>query len=105
MLQEIETETAPEMTIALIQDESTGTEHLNLTQAITVYPIPVTNELRLQATEVEIQQVHLFDLQGRLLQRFSNVQKIPMHLLPSGTYWLQIFTDKGTISKKIEKVK
>lgn len=74
--------------------------------AVRVYPNPVQNTLFVNVTDAQIQQIHIFDISGKLVKEIitdNNTLNINIQDLNSGLYQLQIITDKGLISKKLIK--
>lgn len=67
---------------------------------ILVYPNPSEGILKVQSSEKLI-KAYLFDLKGKQLRTFENVEHLNTEGLSSGTYILQILTEKGTRSKRI----
>lgn len=70
---------------------------------LSVYPNPTKSNINI-VCDTDIKSVELFDLQGRLLQKFSAIQNqaiINMSKQLSGVYFIKVNTDKGI---KVEKV-
>lgn len=78
-----------------------------LDESILVYPNPTHDEVTVQNDSSPIQQVRWYDLQGKLIveKNYSNHStihtKIPSNA--KGLYILQVVTEQGVITKKIEK--
>ena len=78
-----------------------------LDESILVYPNPTHDEITVQNDSSPIQQVRWYDLQGKLIveKNYSNHStihtKIPSNA--KGLYILQVITEQGVITKKIEK--
>ncbi|MFN3839139.1 MAG: T9SS type A sorting domain-containing protein [Cyclobacteriaceae bacterium] len=94
-----------------IQDPITGIEN-ELASAIQVYPNPVTDWLRVEATGIEgTVSLALFNLQGQNLH-LSEIQpdqgniryQVNMSTMPSGLYLLRMETIKGTVIRKVAKI-
>lgn len=70
---------------------------------IDVYPNPASTYLILEIGDQGLRnseyKTHIFDMQGRLLWqhsgRWSRQQKIPLHFLPNGLFFLQIRSEDG----------
>jgi hypothetical protein len=72
-----------------------------------IFPNPVEDKLMIENKQLLLEQISLFDLQGRLLFRANNINSysyiIEMKQYISGMYFLQIQTTKGFITRKIIK--
>ena len=72
----------------------------------TIFPVPATEVLNINNKQsLPIQFLQIMDSQGRLLNRlpFTNQlvqQNIDISTYPTGTYFLQIFTKEGFLTKK-----
>ncbi|MGQ8335613.1 M1 family aminopeptidase [Sunxiuqinia sp. A32] len=74
---------------------------------ITIYPNPVTNELYISLDQSEkIQSVAISDVNGKIIEQFKELpsNKINVSQLASGTYFLQLETDKKGYRKQFLKV-
>jgi hypothetical protein len=69
---------------------------------VTIYPNPTTDVINIVSDET-IEQLRLFDLQGRELKFVKNISLIDLSLLPKGVYLLTIKTDKTFQSQRIIK--
>ncbi|AWV99393.1 alpha-amylase family glycosyl hydrolase [Arcticibacterium luteifluviistationis] len=69
-------------------------------QNILVYPNPSEGVLKVQSSE-KLKGANLFNMKGEKLRTFENVKYLNTEGLNSGTYILQILTEKGTHSKRI----
>jgi hypothetical protein len=74
---------------------------------LTVSPVPANNYLRIESKSGEqIQTVHIYDMQGRLLQtkesEHSNVVEMNRNDLPSGQYILRVFFKDAVASQFIQ---
>ena len=76
-----------------------------LEKSISIYPNPVDKVLHIDPANVGIRYLEVFDLQGRLIIKASEVQdnQIDVSALPQGIYILKIETDKGIMTKKLVK--
>jgi len=72
--------------------------------AISIYPNPTTGELRIRNYELEIKDIQVFDVMGR---SYSPPLEWPGEVnishLPAGTYFVQVTTEKGVVTKKVVK--
>lgn len=76
---------------------------LNMTE---IYPNPTTGEFRVQNSELRIENVEVYDVYGKLITSVKvedNSIVIDLSDNASGVYFTRIFTEKGTITKRIVK--
>lgn len=72
--------------------------------ALSIYPNPTNDFLQIE-TDHEIQKVTLTDISGKQLWvAKSNKKQVNISELSAGIYFIQIETNKGTITKKIQKL-
>lgn len=79
---------------------------INLEELVNVYPNPVHDELRIESSEVTLQKVEFFDLNGRMVVSevlSSGSSVLQVGHLQSGAYIVRIMTEKGIVSKRIVK--
>jgi hypothetical protein len=87
-----------------------GIASTTLSNQISVYPNPTSNELRITNYELRITAVEIFDFLGRR-QCLNFVQQpkaedtmvINISNLPNGIYFVMITTEKGRVTKKVIK--
>lgn len=80
---------------------STSAELEEQIEAVTIYPVPASTELRVAAT-TEIMQIRLFDLSGRLLSSHQTVSleaKINVSGMASGVYFAEILLTSGEVRR------
>jgi uncharacterized repeat protein (TIGR01451 family) len=74
---------------------------------LTVYPNPVRQQIFL-ASELNLEEVRLISIEGRILQQIQpNKLKTSLDVsaLPQGIYFLEIYSPKGKVVKRIMKLK
>lgn len=74
---------------------------------VTVFPNPVYQTLNLEAG-INLDKIRLISLEGRVLQEtFPNAiqTSLDVSALPQGIYFLEIYSAKGKITKRIMKLK
>ncbi len=76
-------------------------EQTDLSQHISVYPNPATNEINIQSS-LAIQAVRILDLQGKELIKTTG-GKVSISNLSRGVYMIEITTPKGVGMKKFIK--
>jgi hypothetical protein len=72
----------------------------------TLYPNPTTGEFRIQNSECRIQSVEVYDVYGKLMTSIEvddHAVTIDASSFASGVYFTRVYTDKGTITKRIVK--
>ena len=75
-----------------------------LKDAITIYPNPVSNVLNIKNAGIEIENVNIYDLNGRLIKRIQiDHNQIDVSQLPKGIYILEIETPVGILREKLVK--
>ena len=83
--------------------EALGT-HQVTDNAVQLYPNPADNYLHINANGKEIQNISIYNLQGRVLLSVQNVtDKIDIRDFVSGLYIVSVKTDKGTGTYKLIK--
>jgi len=85
---------------------------------IQLYPNPARNELHVQSSKFKVQSIEFYDIFGRKLYEYNNSYGlmvlrsyglttdgvvINISHLPSGIYFVKIFTDQGEVVKKFIK--
>jgi hypothetical protein len=81
-------------------------ENIHNLDNIKIYPNPTDNLLFIDTTEKQIQEIEIFDLQGRLLKTIKeNKEKYQIDIsnFSSATYLVKLSTEKGSQTVKIVK--
>ena len=97
---DIESEKSEEVCATTLED---GIDELN--SSLYIHPNPTNDRLYIE-TEVEIEEIAVYDVYGRRLQSIVNNQQslsIDVADLKSGIYFIKINTNKGNIVKRIIK--
>lgn len=79
---------------------------INPNDFVNVYPNPVVDNIKIESKGVNIQQIELFSLEGRLilsLPTVENYNNISLTELQNGFYIIRVKTDVGTAVKRIMK--
>jgi len=75
-----------------------------LNEAITIYPNPVSNVLNIKNAGIEIENVKIYDVNGRLVKEVAlDHNQIDLSQLPKGIYILSIETAVGILREKLIK--
>lgn len=82
-----------------------GTDEFNLNNSLTLYPIPVKDNLNFSFKNNEItSSISIYNLLGQLIQTVTNPSdSIDVSNLQSGSYLIKVITDKGISSGKFVK--
>ena len=69
---------------------------------LSIHPNPSSGQFFIETQDIEIQQISLFDISGKMIfQQFDFNKNIPLSIEQFGTFFLKIQTDKGVVSRKI----
>jgi len=75
-----------------------------LKESISIYPNPVTDVLTIESSSVAIDNIKVYDLRGRLVEKYDGVNnQINVSHLQKGIYILYIDTAVGVLKKKLVK--
>lgn len=69
---------------------------------IHIYPNPTIEEVFVESKDIEIQNITLIDLAGKVIKKVD--KNIPLSIPFVGTYFLKIETDKGWVMRKVVKL-
>jgi len=97
--------TIEDSTLALFVN-CTSIENMEKAQYFHIYPNPSKDVIRIHNTSNQpIKEVEILSMDGQLLRhiRFENSENINVSELPSGLFYLRIYTDEGVIVKKFVK--
>ncbi|MBL4654402.1 MAG: T9SS type A sorting domain-containing protein, partial [Bacteroidia bacterium] len=76
---------------------------------VEIYPNPATDNIHIDAGNLKVQVVKLYDILGSLVlkQEFSKLQYIDINTsnIPVGVYILTLETNKGTVTRRVDIVK
>ncbi|GGE23139.1 T9SS type A sorting domain-containing protein [Psychroflexus salis] len=95
--------TNPEGSVATFwTDTLSSTDFENV--KLSIYPNPTTNLLHIESEEATVQQIEIFNLEGKqVFQSYNKNHPIEVGHLSAGLYILKIQTEKGSLTKKFEK--
>lgn len=86
-----------------IEGSTLGTDEIVFdSTSIKVYPNPTSDYINID-TKDKIKQAFLSDMSGKKISVTLNNNKIDLRALPTGSYFLTLETEKGTVVKKIIK--
>jgi hypothetical protein len=91
----------PQYTATIIS----GTAEPEWATGLKIYPNPTTGQFSIETQDVDIQQVTVLDISGKMIEQFQKPKRnTPLSILPSGTFFLRIETDKGVVNRKIVRL-
>ena len=83
--------------------EGVGFGEVNSSLNIKLYPNPVQSILNIEIEENQVQEVHIYDMSGRMIISENNSRSINVNMLKPGVYHIQIHTEQGLLSKRFIK--
>jgi uncharacterized repeat protein (TIGR01451 family) len=73
--------------------------------AFTIYPNPANEVLNIQSNKSQlISKVEIYNMMGQMMYRTEKTTPINVSGLPTGTYFVSIFSDKGKSTQKFIKL-
>jgi hypothetical protein len=88
----------------LVYIRFTGVDDVPAANVISLYPNPAQNDITIQLPDgIELIQIRLQDVQGRMLMTYADTKKLNISSLPAGLYLLQVETDKGRFVRRFVK--
>lgn len=85
-------------------DDALQTDAASLASGIKIHPNPTDGFLHITLpTIMKLQEVALYNMQGRLVKDFSAATSIDLETIPSGVYALGITTNQGVYYKTVLK--
>ena len=86
----------------IVIDLVNNVSEINLAEQLDIYPNPVANQLFINSSNVKIQNVKLYTLEGSLVIDEPNFQgMLSLSNLSEGMYLLKVATDKGIYHQRI----
>ncbi|WEK69510.1 MAG: T9SS type A sorting domain-containing protein [Candidatus Chryseobacterium colombiense] len=86
-----------------IEGSTLGTDEIVFDSTnIKVYPNPTSDYIHID-TKDKIKQIALYDVSGKKISATLNNNNIDLRGLPTGSYFLSLETERGTVVKKIIK--
>jgi len=86
--------------IAQVQQQSVATNNF-LDQSILIYPNPASTEVTIAAKSINIKSIELRDVFGKRVSTIYRSNQMIVETLPTGIYFLTIYTETGNVTKKI----
>jgi hypothetical protein len=97
----------PTQTQSTNANVTTGINDKILEQSVVIYPNPASNNLTIETHDLQLKEVAIMDLTGRIIQSYKSENKrfdLPLMQQPAGSYFVKIMTDKGTVIKRFIKM-
>jgi hypothetical protein len=83
----------------------TSTSEPDWANQIAVYPNPTTGKVIVEAQNIDVKSVEVFDISGKSLFKTENSGKNdPLSIKHAGTYFLKIQTANGVLMRKVVKL-
>ncbi|MDO5656662.1 MAG: T9SS type A sorting domain-containing protein [Flavobacteriaceae bacterium] len=82
------------------QDDLATEEVSAVKNNVQIYPNPARDMVHIKS-DLPIEQLQLFDLQGKLLKTIFATNTLDLSALPKGAYVVKIFTSEGVVTKKV----
>ena len=86
-------------TLVVASNALTSSKEVNIDQAI-VYPNPAVDVLNISGVDITDGTIEIVDIQGKILLRQPFASSIGLNNIESGNYFLKIYSDSKTITKK-----
>ncbi len=86
-----------------VGDVINAVDDTDLSDRIQLFPNPVSDILTIK-TEMNIQQIRLIDLAGRVLRTYANESRLDLSVLPAGIYFVEMETQEGIWTEKVVKL-
>jgi hypothetical protein len=86
---------------------TTGISDKILEQSIQIYPNPASNNLTVEALDLQIREVSIMDMMGRIIRGYKTDNtrfELPLNQQAVGSYFVKILTDKGVVVKRFVKI-
>lgn len=94
----------PDVGGCLLPTSTNDEESFLQLSSITAYPNPAQERLTISSPELTIQRIDILDTQGKTQTYFyDNILEIDINVVGyiSGLYFISIYTDKGSLVKKV----
>ncbi|MDP1726913.1 MAG: BACON domain-containing carbohydrate-binding protein [Bacteroidota bacterium] len=91
--------------LVVVQQKTTGTEEINLSDKVKVYPNPTDGTLYINNESEENIQIKMIDLSGKLIDEFilnfKTLQQMNYEYLSDGIYLIQLISPDKVMQRKI----
>jgi len=77
-------------------------EEFSLENSISIYPNPTADVINLEVSNaITIKSMELYNIVGKQVIKTNNASALDLSNIEAGVYMLRIFTDSGSITKKV----
>ncbi|MFA7717353.1 MAG: T9SS type A sorting domain-containing protein [Candidatus Absconditabacterales bacterium] len=81
-----------------------GINEMTTESPINIYPNPVSDVLYIETGNIEVSEIQIFDVQGKMITLSGSTTTVDMAKMPTGIYLLRIITKDGDMfSSKVMK--
>lgn len=88
--------------IAITDNTATKMDAPDLNNKVKVFPNPATDVINISASDLDITEVELLDLTGKVVYKSVSIESISVSDLPKSLYVLKLKTGKGTtVTRKV----
>ncbi|MBP6827363.1 MAG: T9SS type A sorting domain-containing protein [Saprospiraceae bacterium] len=99
---------APPVELVILKSTTSLTEPASWERQISVAPNPGSDEIRFSSPESEIRRLEMLNLTGSVVVNMENKSTgtgvINVRDIPTGTYFVKVYTDRGIALKKVSIV-
>ena len=87
-----------------ISNQTTGINEFSV-QNLSIYPNPVQNELFIELGKVQVAEIYILDLTGKVVKSVANknTKSIDVSSLTQGVYILEVVTENGVLTNRFIK--
>ena len=85
------------------EDCNLGIDTNSENDIISIFPNPTHDDLFIVSKEFEINHIRLFSYEGKLIEKYSSVNKIDVSFLSNGLYFMELTSRDKTLVKKFIK--
>lgn len=86
---------------SIVSEIRSSSNNITIVKEFTVSPNPVSDFMRIQGAELDIQRVELMNLKGQIVLQNKFSRQLNIKGITSGTYFLKIYADKHTEVHKV----
>jgi len=85
-----------------------GTNHFDISDNIMLYPNPARHSLGINVdADIQVKSISIYNMLGQLVKSipgFNGNSPVDVSGLKTGTYFVEIVSDRGKVSKKLMKL-
>ena len=85
-------------------DNIIGIESYNINDNIKIYPNPTTHQLTIESEKLTFNEIEVITITGLKVKSFQqNIKTINVSDLPTGIYFIKLFSEEKVFTKKFVK--